>query len=137
MVLTQQKYSQDLLITRGLTSFKRVVTPLPLNLKLNPTDGEVLEDGKLYRSLVGKLNFLTNTRPDISFTVQALSQFMQSSRTPHWDALDHTLNYISSTSGQGIILKGCAKLTLQAYTDSDWGACPITRRSVSGYLILL
>ena len=62
---------------------------------------------------------------------------MQSPRSPHWHALVHTLNYISSTLGQGIILKGCAKLTLHAYTDSDWGACPTTRKSVSGYLVLL
>lgn len=120
-----------------MTNFRKVVTPLPLNLKLNPTNGDLLQDGEHYRSLVGKLNFLTNTRPDISFTVQTLSQFMQSSRSPHWDALIHTLNYIYSTSGQGIVLKRCAKLTLQAYTNSDWGACPTTQRSVSGYMVLL
>lgn len=83
MILTQQKYTQDLLVASEVTRFKKVVTPLPLNLKLNPTDGEILADGELYRSLVGKLKFLTNTRPNISFTVQTLSQFMQSPRTPH------------------------------------------------------
>ena len=62
---------------------------------------------------------------------------MQSPRTPHWQALLHTLNYIHSTCGQGIVLKGSAKLVLQAFTNSDWGACPITRRSVSSYLVLL
>lgn len=62
---------------------------------------------------------------------------MQSSRTPHWQALLHTLNYIHKTCGQGIELKGSTKLVLQAFSDSDWGACPMTRRSVSRYLVLL
>lgn len=121
----------------GIQSLKKAVTPLPLNLRLNNQDGEPLQDAEKYRSLVGKLNFLTNTRPDISFTIQTLSQFIQPPRTPHWQALIHTLNYIHSTCGQGIVLKGNDKLVLQAYTDSDWGACPTTRRSVSGYLVLL
>ena len=69
--------------------------------------------------------------------MQTLSQFIQDPRTTHWQALLHTLHYINSTCGQGIILKGSDKVVLQAYTDSDWGACPITRRSVLGYLMML
>ena len=119
MTLTQQKYTRDLLKTSGVTKFKHVVTPLALNLKLNNSDGEKLQDASTYRSLVGKLNFLTYTRPDISFIVQTLSQFMQDPRSTHWQALLHTLNYINSTCGQGIILKGSDKVVLQVYTDSD------------------
>ena len=137
MILTQQKYTKDILKSSGITNFKNVVTPLPLNMKFNNIDGEKLQDATLYRSLVEKLNFLTNTRPNLSFSVQTLSQFMQDPRTTHWEALLHTLNYISSTCGQGIVLKGTDKIVLQAHTDSDWGACPITRKSVSGYLVLL
>lgn len=87
--------------------------------------------------MVGKLNFLTNTRPDLSYTVQHLSQFLQKPRVPHIEALMHTLRYVGSTVGQGIILKASDQLTLQAYSDSDWGACVDTRRSVSGYIMLL
>ena len=137
MVITQQRYTKDLLKTSGINKFRKPVTPLPLNMKLNSFDGKKLDDLASYRSLVGKLNFLINTRPDISFSVQTLSQFMQEPRTTHWQALLHTLNYIHSTYGQGIILKGCDKIMLQAYLNSDWGVCPTTRRSVSGYLVLL
>lgn len=80
----QQKYTEKLLNDSGITKFKKAVTPLPLNLKLNSHEGEPLLDAEKYRGLVGMLNFLTNTRPDIAFTVQTLSQFMQSPRTPHW-----------------------------------------------------
>lgn len=74
-----------------------------------------------------EINFLTNTRPDLSFTVQNLSQFLQEPRESHFKALMHELKYVASTMGQGILLKGNEKLTLQAYSDSDWGACLTTR----------
>lgn len=62
---------------------------------------------------------------------------MQSPTVDHYQALQHTLHYVASTSGQGIILNGSNQLRLHAYSDSDWGACLDTRKSVTGYLILL
>ncbi|XP_021761303.1 uncharacterized protein LOC110726145 [Chenopodium quinoa] len=88
-------------------------------------------------SLVGKLNFLTSTRPDLSYTVQALSQFMSEPRTSHLAALQHTLRYAAGTEGQGILLKASDQLKLEAFSDSNWGACVDTRRSITGYLLLL
>lgn len=61
---------------------------------------------------------------------------MQNPTELHDKALLHTLNYVATTAGQGILLKGSDKLTLKAYSDSDWGACIDTRRSVTGYIIL-
>lgn len=87
--------------------------------------------------MVGKLNFLTHTRPDLSYTVQCLSQFLQSPKVSHYQVLLHTLHYVASTAGQGIILQASDKLTLQAYSDSDWGACTDSRRSITGYVMLL
>lgn len=83
LVLTQQKYTKELLQSSGATQFKRVVIPLPLNTKLSVEEGTLLADPTIYRSIVGKLNFLTNTRPDLSYSVQTLSQFMQKPRTSH------------------------------------------------------
>lgn len=62
---------------------------------------------------------------------------MQTPRTSHWNALIHTLNYVYNTTIQGILLNGETNIILQAYTDSDWGACCAARRSVLGYLLLL
>lgn len=137
LVLTQHKFTKELLKASGVSLFKSVVTPLPLNMKLSSLDGDLLVDPTLYRSLVGKLHFLTNTRPDLSYTVQSLSQFMQAPRTSHWKALMHTLNYVYTTCGQGIVLKGDSKLVLQAFSDSDWASCVDSRRSVTGYVLLL
>lgn len=114
-----------------------MVTPLPINLKLSAQDSEDYEDPSKYRCLVGKLNFLTHTRPDLAYTVQHLSQFLQAPKVTHFKALNHVLRYTSSTDGQGILLKASEQLTLQAYSDSDWGACLDTRRSISGYVLLL
>ena len=94
-----------------------MVTPLPINLKLLAEECDLFHDPTLYRKIIGKLNFLTHTRPDLSYTVQTLSQFMQNPRVPHWKALQHTLSYIYTTCGQGIVLQGASKLVLQAFTD--------------------
>ena len=138
IVLTQQKFTKELLCTSGISKIKNVVTPVPLHTKLSPEEGSLIEDPTLYRSLVGKLNFLTNTRPDLAYTVQNLSQYMQKPRTSHWQSLLlHTLNYLHVTCGQGIKLKAQDKLVLQAYSDSNWGACVDTRRSITGYVMML
>lgn len=115
---------------------KPAITPFPLNLKLSP-EGDLYANPDLYRCYVGKLNFLTNTRLVLAFTVQSLSQFMHSPRVSHVTTLTHTLRYVNHTAGQGILLRGTDKLTLQAFCDSDWAACPSTRRSITGYIILL
>lgn len=119
IVLSQNKFTRDLLANCEFDLSVKAVTPLPLNLKLQSDIGELMPDPELYRSLVGKLNYLTNTRPDLSYVVQVLSQYMQMPRLPYLQALIHTLRYISHTVGQGILLQATDKLTLQAYSDSD------------------
>lgn len=112
-------------------------TPLPLHCKLGADTGELLEEPTHYRMLVGKLNFLTHTRPDISYAVQTLSQFMQQPCLPHLQALNHVLRYLQGTAGQGIISRASDQLTLQAFSDANWASCPPTRCSVTSYVILL
>ena len=62
---------------------------------------------------------------------------MHMPRLPHVAALVHVLRYVSHTEGQGILLKASTSLTLQAFSDSDWASCPNTRRSITGYVLLL
>ena len=73
LVLHQNKFTKELLLESGFNNFKKAVTPLPAQLKLSALVGVLLQDPIPYRSLVGKLNFLTNTRPDLSYTVHTLS----------------------------------------------------------------
>ena len=83
-----------------------------MNLKLLANEGEFFDDPTLYRKLIGKHNFLTHNKTYLSYTIQALGQFMQTPKVPHWKALQHTLNYIYSTCGQVHLLQGDYKLVL-------------------------
>ena len=77
-------------------------------------------------------NYVTNCHGLIT-----LSQFMQQPRDTHWDALQHTLNYVHSTCGQRSILSAEQHITRQAFFDSDLVSCVDTRRSITGYILLL
>lgn len=136
IVLSQIKFTQDLLEETGFLDTKPTITPLPLNMKLLDFASPFLDNPSKYRCLIGKLNFLTHTRPDLSFVVQTLSQYMQKPQQIHLEGLHHLLKYLKGISGQGILLKGSSSINLHAYSDSDWTSCPISRRSVTGYMVL-
>lgn len=116
---------------------KPLQLPMESQLKLTPTTGEPLTDPGSYQKLLGKLIYLTVTRPDLAFPVQILSQFMHQPTTCHMQAAKRVLRYVIGTISQGLLLasKYAAKLT--AFCDSDWASCPTTRRSTTGYCIFL
>lgn len=118
ILLSQKKFTKELLIDCGLDLSKKTSTPLPTNLKLHADEGTPHSNPKFYRSLVGKLNFLTHTRPELSFVVQSLSQFKHHPRTSHLQTLHHTLRFVKHTIAQGVLLKGSDQLVLQAFSDS-------------------
>lgn len=136
IILCQHKFAKDLIAASGFDVSQYTSTPLPVHLKLSSTEGDFISQPELYRTLVGKLNYLTNSRPDLSYTVQVLSQYMHAPRTTHLAALQHTLRYLAGTLSQGILLNASDKLTLQAFSDADWASCADTRRSVTGYILL-
>ncbi|RVW39243.1 Retrovirus-related Pol polyprotein from transposon TNT 1-94 [Vitis vinifera] len=112
-------------------------TPMDPNVKLVPGQGEPLGDPGRYRRLVGKLNYLTITRPDISFPVSVVSQFLQSPCDSHWDAVIRILRYIKSTPGQGVLYENRGHTQVVGYTDADWAGSPTDRRSTSGYCVFI
>lgn len=81
--------------------------------------------------------YATITIPYISFTVQILSQFMQSPKKSHWDAAIRVVRYLEGTIRQGIWLHAKAASELICWCDFDWASCLNTRRSVIGYAIKL
>lgn len=107
------------------------------NIKLSTDKGDPLQNPIVYQRLVGKLIYLTITRPDICFTVQLLSQFMQSPTTVHFQAAKRLLRYLVGSVSQGILLASSSAAQLTAFCDSDWASCPTTRRSTTGYCIFL
>ncbi|KAK2388029.1 putative mitochondrial protein [Trifolium repens] len=135
--LCQRKYTLDLLQDSGLLAAKPVNTHMQPHLQLHQSPGNVLTDPTPYRRLVGRLLYLTHSRPEISYVVSKLSQFLASPTDTHMLAALHVLKYLKNNPGQGLFFSASSPLSLQGYSDSDWGACPDTRRSTTGFCYFL
>uniref|UniRef100_A0A2N9GY11 Reverse transcriptase Ty1/copia-type domain-containing protein n=1 Tax=Fagus sylvatica TaxID=28930 RepID=A0A2N9GY11_FAGSY len=131
------KYTSNLISRAGITDSKIVDTPIEYNNRLNTHDGEPLPDAILYRQLVGSLVYLTVTRPDISYAVHIVSQFMAAPRSLHYVAVLRILRYLKGTLFHGLHFSSQSSLILQAYSDADWAGDPTDRRSTTGYCFLL
>ncbi|XP_042753221.1 secreted RxLR effector protein 161-like [Lactuca sativa] len=107
------------------------------NLKLDKNEEEEKVDVGKYRRLVGRLLYLQATRPDISYSVNVLSQFVSNPRQNHMNAVTRVLRYLKATPGQGILIPRQGGLKLVSYCDADWLGCLFSRRSRTGYLLLL
>ncbi|KAJ0436511.1 putative RNA-directed DNA polymerase [Helianthus annuus] len=120
-----------------MTDCKPCNTPVDTASKLSAEDGNLLSDGSFYRSLAGALQYLTFTRPDISYVVQQVCLFMHAPRDSHFAFLKPILRYIKGTIDYGLRLTPSATSSLVAYYDADWGDCPDSRRSTSGFCVFL
>ncbi|CAH9110232.1 unnamed protein product [Cuscuta epithymum] len=133
LFLSQEKYISDLLRRFHLHTVKPVRTPLPLRITLSLTDGELLSDVTQYRSMVGALQYLTLTRPDITYVVHLVSQFMHAPRTTHLLAVKRIYRYLQGTSTHGLWLRADKTISVvTAYSDADWAGCPDSSRSTTG-----
>ncbi|GKD37788.1 uncharacterized mitochondrial protein-like protein [Tanacetum coccineum] len=137
MVLIQRKYTLDILTDTGKTGCKPSAFPMEQNLRLGKCETDKQVDGNQYRRLIGRLLYLQAIRPDITYTVNILSQFVGDPRQSHMDAADRLLGYLKATPGQGILISKGGGINLTAYRDSDWLGCLIMRRSRTCYLLLL
>lgn len=135
--LNQRKYALELLEEAGLLGCKPLSVPMEPNLKLSLKTGTALPDAKVYRRLVGRLLYLTHTRPDITYVVHKLSQFMSAPTDAHLQAAMRVLRYLKNDPAQGLFYSAFASLKFTAYSDADWAACPDSRQSVTGYCVLL
>lgn len=137
LFLSQRKYASEIIERAGMTSCKPTATPVDTKSKLSTSSGSPYKDPTHYRRLAGALQYLTFTRPDISYAVQQVCLHMHDPKDEHMNALKRILRYLQGTLDHGLHLYKSSVSGLISYTDADWGGCPDTRRSTSGYCIFL
>ncbi|XP_019178918.1 PREDICTED: uncharacterized protein LOC109174086 [Ipomoea nil] len=125
LLLSQRRYMGDLLNLAASTT--KAVTP----------SDEVYDNPTQYRRLAGALQYLTITRPDLSYAVNKLCLFMHAPTVEHWGLLKRVLRYVKGTLHYGVRFSRSSSSAIHAYSDSDWAGCSIDRKSTSGYAVFL
>ncbi|RVW74425.1 Retrovirus-related Pol polyprotein from transposon RE1 [Vitis vinifera] len=132
-VVSQRKYILDLLKETGMLGCKPIDTPMDSQKKLGIEKESTPVDRGRYQRLVGRLIYLSHTRPDIGFAVSAVSQFMHSPTEEHMEAVYRILRYLKMTPGKGLFFRKTENRDTEVYSDADWAGNIIDRRSTSGY----
>jgi hypothetical protein len=130
--LNQRKYAVEILKRFDMLECKSMNTSMETKLKLLVDTSSELIDATLYRQIIGSLMYLTNTRPNICFAVNTLSQFLVKPRHVHLVAAKHVMRYLKGTLDCCLNYDGDHDFTLSGYTDSDWAGSVSDRKSTSG-----
>ncbi|XP_038687500.1 uncharacterized mitochondrial protein AtMg00810-like [Tripterygium wilfordii] len=136
-LLSQSKYTVDILERAHFTDSKPASTPMEINVCYSSSNGIPLSDVTLYRTIVGSLVYLTITRPDITYEVHVVSQFVASPTIVHRAAVLRILRYLQRTLFQSLLFPSISSLELCAYSDADWGRDSANRKSMTGFCIFL
>jgi hypothetical protein len=136
MFLSQRKYILDLLKETGMLGCRPATTPIDQNHRLSKDAGTPV-DRECYQRLVGRLIYLSHTRPDIAFAVSVVSQFMHDPRSSHMEVVYRILRYLKSCPGKGLLYTRQGNLHVECYTDADWAGSLDDRRSTSGYCVFV
>ncbi|XP_071739987.1 uncharacterized mitochondrial protein AtMg00810-like [Rutidosis leptorrhynchoides] len=137
LFLTQQAYAKDIIARAGMLHCNPSATPVDTLGKQSATLGVPYSKPTLYRSLASALQYLTFTRPDISYAVQQICLHMHAPYTSHVHALKRIIRYLQGTLSMGLHFTPSSSRDLVSFTDADWAGCPDTRRSTSGYCVYL
>jgi hypothetical protein len=130
--LKNQQYTVEILKRFNMLECKPMNTPMEAKLKLLVDTSSNLIDATPYRQIIGSLMYLTNTRPDICFAVNTLSQFLVEPRRVHLMAAKHVMRYLKGIMDYGLSYDGDHDFTLSGYTDADWARSVADRKSTSG-----
>ena len=130
--ISQRKYTMDLLHEIGMLCCKPIETPIEQGGKGKLFDGDPISKGR-YQRLVGKLIYLSHTRPDIAFAVSVVSQYMHSPCQRHFDVVYWILRYLKKNLGKGLFFGKNEDRRVEVFTNVDWAGSIIDRKSTSGY----
>ena len=137
LVLSQEKYALEILQRVNMINCKPAPTPLSVSEKLSRFEGDLIntEDSTRYRSIVGALQYLTLTRPNLAFAVNKVCQFLHAPTTAHWTAVKRILRYVKGTCDVGLSLQKMNTFLLSAFSDADWADSVDDRRSTGGFAV--
>lgn len=136
-IINQAKYVDGLLYKLQLTNLKLAPSPSVLGKHLSLGEGTPLVDPFIFRSTIGALQYLTNTRPDISYIVNHPNQFLQKPTDLHWQAVRIILRYISGIKHCGLLFKPSIDLSINAYSDADYSSNIDDRKFVVAYCVFV
>jgi hypothetical protein len=137
LFLLERTYTLDIVKRAVMADCNPCTTSVDLQAKLADNSGPPVADASQFRSIVGALQYLTFTRPDIAYAVQQICLHMDDPREPHLTVMKCILRYLHGMSDFGLLLRCSSSSDLIVYTDADWAGYPNTRRSTSGYAVFL
>jgi hypothetical protein len=132
ILMSQRHYALSMLFKFRMAECKSISTPLDRTVKLCPDSGRVCDPIR-FRQIVGSLIYFTITRPDLSYPVGVISQYMARPSEEHLQSALRILQYISDTKDRGLLYRAGTTVQLAGYTDADWAGNAADRRSTSGY----
>lgn len=136
VILSQTKYAYDLLTKAGMIDCRPCASPSSLKPVVSSEPDSSFSHPEFYRTLVGSLQYLTLTRPDISYSVNTVCQRMHNAMDSDFTAVKRILRYIKGTLNQGLSFSKDS-LHLSAFTDADWAGDSKDKRSTGGFCIYL
>ena len=120
--LSQSKYILSILQKAHMENAKPTSNPCSFS---QISDSTTFHDPTLYRSIVGALQYLTITRPDISFSVNKVCQVMHSPKNSDWTTVKHLLRYLKDSLSDGLFYSHNSDISLEMFSDADWASCPV------------
>ena len=135
--ITQSKYIREILKKFGLEDSKPVSTPMAIGHKLTKNDESAEVNQTMYKSMIGKLQYVVHSRPDIALAFGIVARFFANPRENHLMAVKRIMRYLKGTDDFGLYYKKNKKFKLNAYTDADWGGNIDDRKSTSGGALFL
>jgi Reverse transcriptase (RNA-dependent DNA polymerase) len=137
ITLSQRQYILDLLAETGMLECTPAETPMVQSVKLSNKQDQIPTNKERYQKLVGKLIYLSHTRPDITYAVGIVSQYMHDPKEEHMDAVVRIIRYLKGTPGKGVTFGKNGHTNVEGYTDADWAGDVDDRKSRSGYFTFL
>jgi len=125
--LSQTKYIKDLFNKSNMSSARPQLSPMISSTRIAQDGSTTFSDTSLYRSIVGSLQYLILTCPEISYSVNKVCQFMYNPQEHHWKSVKRILRYLAGTIHHGLLLRKSPHLHIQAFANANWGLDLMTK----------